>query len=181
MIRSMEGTVVALWRWPVAGMAGERMPSVRVDGLGVGGDRLHAVLARGAPAELEGWSAAYPFNIGANVDPVSPPLAIVTSPRGRTFRWGDPRLLHALEDALGEAVELRRDLDRRPDFLVVGGPDAPNANIRIDLPLDGVSGLAFAGGVRVRLLEEPRDGAARGRPVAAGRIAEGEAVSALAS
>src|SRR5690348_5990961 len=109
MIGAME--VLELWRWPVAGMAGERMPSVRVDGRGVGGDLVHAVLGAGVPLELEGWTAAYPFNIGANVDPVAPPVPVVTSPRGRAFRWGDPRLRNALEDALGGPVELRRDLD----------------------------------------------------------------------
>jgi hypothetical protein len=180
----MDGIVVALWRWPVAGMAGESMPSVRVDAYGVGGDRVHFVLGDGTPLELEGWSAAYPFNIGANVDPASPPLAIVTSPRGRAFRWGDPRLRWALEDALGRPVELCRDLERRPDFLVVAGPAAPpalRANVRVDIELAGISALAFAGGARVRLLEEPREGAARARPVAAGRVAVGGSVSILAS
>ena len=40
----MVGTVRELWRWPVKSMGGEPMPSVRVDGRGVGGDRTHAVL-----------------------------------------------------------------------------------------------------------------------------------------
>src|SRR4029079_8661826 len=39
-------SVLELWRWPVKGMAGERMPSLRLDARGVGGDRSHAVLRR---------------------------------------------------------------------------------------------------------------------------------------
>jgi hypothetical protein len=178
----MDGTVLELWRWPVVGMAGERMPSVRVDGRGVGGDRIHAVLAGGEPVEVPGWTAAYPFNVGANVDPAAPPLAVVTSPRGRSFRWGDPRLRWALEDHLGRPVQPHRDLERlRPSTLVVAGAGADPAvpaNLRLDLELPaGAAVLAFGSGVRVRLVDPPRDGVAEGRPLANGRIAEGEAAT----
>jgi uncharacterized protein YcbX len=114
------GTVAGLWRWPVKSMAGERVAALRVDGRGAGGDRTHAVLyehkgarkpltAREAP-RLLAWHARYPFNVNGGVDPARPPFAIVTAPDGRSFRWGDPRLRHALEDDLGREIDLRRDV-----------------------------------------------------------------------
>jgi hypothetical protein len=175
-----EGVVLELWRWPVAGMAGERLPSVRVDGHGVGGDRIHAVLGRdGAPLSVPRWSAAYPFNMGATVDPASPPHALVTSPDGRTFRWGDPRLRTALEDDLGVTVELRRDLAGSGGVLLADARAVAGleAHVRLDLALDGLAPgteIAFAGGVRVRLLEDAGDGGAHARAVVDGRIAAGE-------
>jgi hypothetical protein len=115
-------TVLELWRWPVKGMGGERVPSVRVDARGTGGDRVHAVvrqepdgtwirLSERQQPRLAAWTAAYPFNLGANVDPAKPPLALVTAPSGRTFVWNDPRLRFALEDDLGHPVALCRDAD----------------------------------------------------------------------
>src|SRR4051812_36813835 len=114
-------SVLELWRWPVKGMAGERMPSLRLDARGVGGDRTHALarreddgtwttLSERQQPRLAAWTAAYPFNIGANVDPASPPYVLATSPVGRTFVWNDPRLRHALEDDLGHPVALRREI-----------------------------------------------------------------------
>src|SRR3954463_11677579 len=113
------GTVAQLWRWPVKSMAGERVQALRVDGRGAGGDRTHAVLhehkgartpltAREAP-RLLAWQVLYPFNINGGVDPARPPFAIVTAPDGRSFRWGDPRLKHALAADLGREIDLVRD------------------------------------------------------------------------
>ena len=53
------------------------------------------------------------------------------------------------------------------------------ANLRVGLELVAEAVLAFAGGVRLRLLEAPRDGAARARPLSNGHIAEGEAATFL--
>src|SRR3954465_1621225 len=103
------GTGLPLWRWPVKSMAGERVDALRVDGRGAGGDRTHAVLyehkgerrpltAREAP-RLLAWQARYPFNVGGGIDPARPPFAVVTAPDGRSYRWGDPRLPHALPAA----------------------------------------------------------------------------------
>jgi uncharacterized protein YcbX len=119
------GTVSRLWRWPVKSMAGEEVRALRLDRTGVGGDRAHAVLhhhkgawkpltAREAPRMLA-WTAAYPFNLDAGVDPASPPHAMVTAPDGRTWRWGDPRLGFALEDDLGRPVQLLRSPPGLPD------------------------------------------------------------------
>jgi MOSC N-terminal beta barrel domain len=182
-------TVLELWRWPVKGMAGESVPSLRVDARGVGGDRTHAVLGEdGIPlGDLEGWRAAYPFNIGANVDPASPPLAQVISPRGRAFMWNDPRLLHALEDDLGRPVRLQREvhglqLVERTVLVCWGEDDA--RQLRANLKLDAGDGLdeygrvlECAGGVRLRMLGECERGGTYARVVGAGRIAAGVQVS----
>src|SRR3954451_13025113 len=115
---SASGTVAQLWRWPVKSMAGERVQALRVDSRGAGGDRAHAVLhehkgqikpltAREAP-RLLAWQARYPFNLNGGLDPARPPFAVVTAPDGRSFRWWDPRLTHALAARLGRAIELVR-------------------------------------------------------------------------
>ena len=182
------GNVAQLWRWPVKSMAGERVQGLRVDGRGAGGDRTHAVLhehkgasqpltAREAP-RLLAWQARYPFNADGSLDPARPPFAIVTGPDGRSFRWGDPQLRHALIADLGRPVELRRDVAGMQDLgrsLLVttdatlralggelGGPVdlrrfRPNLHLELDAPawaeLDWEGHeLLFAGGVRLRLL-----------------------------
>jgi hypothetical protein len=187
----MTGTVRELWRWPVAGMGGEAMPSVRLDTRGVGGDRVHAVLREGSAEPLRTpvlarWVAGYPFNIGANVDPAAPPLALATAPDGRTFVWNDPWLRCALEKALGQPIRLRRDLHGlqmvERTVLVTWGeldPRALRANLHLDL--DGGVGepgtvLSFDGGVRLRVLGPCKAGGAYARVLSHGRIAAGAAV-----
>jgi uncharacterized protein YcbX len=182
------GKVAQLWRWPVKSMAGERVQGLRVDGRGAGGDRTHAVLyehkgaltaltAREAP-RLLAWRARYPFHVDGTLDPAQPPLATVTGPDGRSFRWDDPRLRHALIADLGRPVELRRDVAGMQDLgrsLLVTtdatlralgdeltGPIdlrrfRPNLHLELAAPawaeLDWEGReLAFAGGVRLRLL-----------------------------
>jgi uncharacterized protein len=182
------GTVAALWRWPVKSMAGERVLGLRVDGRGAGGDRTHAVVhehkgtrrpltAREAP-RLLAWRAAYPYNLDGALDPGRPPVATVTAPDGRSYRWGDERLRPALEADLGRPVDLERDVrgiqDLRRTLLVtttaslralgdeLGGPiDARRfrTNLHLDLGAPawaelGWEGaeLVLAGGVRLRLL-----------------------------
>jgi uncharacterized protein len=182
------GTVAGLWRWPVKSMAGERVNALRLDGRGAGGDRTHAVTyenkgerkpltAREAP-RLLAWRAAYPFNLGAGLDPARPPFAIVTAPDGHSYRWGDPRLRTKLEDDLGRPVRLLRDVegvqDLRRSLLVttqatldalgeeLDGPIdlrrfRPNVHLELDaaaweeLAWEGAE-LEFSGGVRLRLL-----------------------------
>jgi len=177
------GTVAQLWRWPVKSMAGERVLALRI-----GGDRTHAVLyehkgetkpltAREAP-RLLAWHAAYPFNFDGGLDPARPPFAVVTGPDGRSFRWGDPRLRHALAADLGRAVELRRDIEGIQDIprslLITTGATLQalgeelhgqvdlrrfRPNLHLDLDADAWAELAwegaelaFTGGVRLRLL-----------------------------
>jgi uncharacterized protein len=182
------GTVAQLWRWPVKSMTGERVQALRVDGRGAGGDRTHAVLhehkgqtqpltAREAP-RLLAWQARYPFNVDGGIDPARPPFAVVTAPDGRSFRWGDPRLRHALTADLGRPVELRRDIEGIQDLprtLLIttaatlqtlghelhGPVDLrrfrPNLHLDLDAPgwaeLDWEGReLEFEGGVRLKLL-----------------------------
>jgi uncharacterized protein YcbX len=182
------GTVLQLWRFPVKSMAGERVDALRVDGRGAGGDRTHAVLyehkgerrrltAREAP-RLLAWHAGYPFNPGGGIDPARPPFAVVTAPDGRSYRWGDPRLKHALATDLGREIELARDPAGMQDLgrtlLItteaslralgdeISGPVdlrrfRPNVHLGIDVPgWDDLSWegreLAFDGGVRLKLL-----------------------------
>jgi MOSC domain-containing protein len=182
------GTVAQLWRWPVKSMAGERVQALRIDGRGAGGDRTHAVLhehkgeikpltAREAP-RLLAWHARYPFNVDGGIDPARPPFAVVTAPDGRSFRWGDPRLRHALTADLGRPVELRRDIDGIQDLprtLLITTEATLEAlghelhgpvdlrrfrpNLHLDLDAEGWaeldwegSELEFDGGVRLKLL-----------------------------
>ena len=185
-------TVRELWRWPVKGMGGESLPSARLDGRGLGGDRTHAVLGpdeaggwrrlseRQQP-RLAAWSAAYPFNVGANVDPASPPYALATSPRGRTFVWNDPRLRHALEDDLGHPVDLRRDiagLQHAERTVLVSWGDADPRVLRSNVHLDGGDEpaapgdtLEFPGGVRLRVLRPCPRGGFYARVTGSGRLA----------
>jgi MOSC domain-containing protein len=188
-MNSASGTVAQLWRWPVKSMAGERVQALRVDGRGAGGDRSHAVLhehkgqikpltAREAP-RLLAWQARYPFNRNGGLDPARPPFAVVTAPDGRAFRWGDPRLRHALIADLGRPVELQRDIQGIQDLprtlLITSeatlqalghelhGPVdlrrfRPNLHLNLDVPGWAELGwegheLHFAGGVRLRLLQ----------------------------
>jgi uncharacterized protein YcbX len=184
------GTVSRLWRWPVKSMGGEEVRALRLGRRGVGGDRIHAVVhehkgewkpltAREAP-RLLAWSAAYPFNLDAGLDPVNPPHAMVTSPDGsRSWRWGDPQLRSALEADLGRPVKLLRQPagvhDVAGTLLLTteatlralgeelgGAIDVrrfrPNLHLDLDAPPwveEGWTGAeaAFEGGVRLRLLE----------------------------
>jgi uncharacterized protein YcbX len=196
--------LIELWRWPVKGTAGEPTPSVRVDARGIGGDRAHAVLTRGplgwapltaaqAPA-LAGWRAAYPFAIGAALDPGRPPYAVLSAPDGHQYQWGDPRLVHALEDCLGCPVRLHRDpagVRAVPGSVAVSttaqGPDPAvlRSNLHLDASVAGWtagSELRFSGGARLRVLA-PVAGApvTYARVIAFGRIAAGESVELVES
>src|SRR3954447_22330925 len=108
------GTVKALWRWPVVPMAGERLRSTRVDEHGVGGDRQHVIAGPRGPLtfadapELRHWSASFPFNPDAAITPDRPPYPVLAAPNHASFRWGDPRLVRALERDAGIEVELTR-------------------------------------------------------------------------
>lgn len=181
-------TVAAMWRWPVKSMAGERVNAMRVDGRGAGGDRTHAVLyehkgewrrltAREAP-RLLAWQGVYPFNLDGGLDPARPPFAVVISPDGHRYRWGDPRLRFALERDLGRPVRLVRDVEGMSDLprtLLVTLQSTldtlrqeldaevdlrrfrTNLHLDIDAPAWSELGwegreLSFEGGVRLKLL-----------------------------
>jgi uncharacterized protein YcbX len=191
-------SVRELWRWPVKGMLGESLPSLRVDARGVGGDRTHAVLreepdgtwtvlSERQQPRLAAWTAAYPFNIGANVDPASPPFTLVSSPAGRTYVWNDPRLRHALEDDLGLPVGLRREiggLQHAERTILLSWGDADPRELRSNVHLDGDGDLAepgrtldFDGGVRMLVLRPCPRGGAYARVLTGGRVPAGGAAS----
>jgi uncharacterized protein YcbX len=190
-------TVVELWRWPVKGMGGESLPSVRVDSRGVGGDRTHSVLGQDEDGawtalserqqpRLAAWAAAYPFNLGANVDPAAPPYALATSPAGRTFVWNDPRLRYALEDDLGHAVQLRRDiagLQHTERTVLISWGDASPRELRANVHLAGDDDLAEPGrvldfgSVSLRVLRACPRGGAYARVLANGRLPVGAILS----
>jgi hypothetical protein len=180
------GTVIDLWRWPVAGMIGEQLISTRVDVRGVAGDRVHRV--DGAPdPRLERWSATYPFTPDGAIDPDNPPYPNVRSPGGgEVLRWGDPWLGHALARDLGRPAETVRDLTAPRGVIVASDvprePSLAGVNVQLDLepPEGGWSGtvLAFEHGVRLRLLTSRADGPGiETQVLAGGRLQLGEVVA----
>ncbi len=191
---AVEGSVTALWRWPVAGMGGERLRSSRLDARGIAGDRQHYVagpdgmLTPQDLPQLARWTAAYPFNPdGAIMAEFSPPYPILSAPGGiRSWRWGDPRVASALAADLGRSVRLVRDLESsRAVYLAATLPEAPevagvNVQLELELPRGGWAGreLVFRDGVRLRLVASRGDGPGiEARVVTAGRIVIGEPVT----
>jgi hypothetical protein len=190
-----DGIVKALWRFPVLAMAGERLRSTQIDSRGVAGDRQHYASGPEAPLtaqdipELADWTAAFPFNPDGTILPdTAPPFPLVTAPDGlRSWRWGDPRLAHALERGLNRPVELVRDLEAASGVVVatVAPERAPavagvNVQLRIELPASGWAGreLVFRDGVRLRLVASRADGPGiEARVIEAGRVMVGEPVT----
>ncbi len=119
------GIVRSLHRWPVKSMGGERVDALRLDGRGAAGDRTHALFDdfRGAPRcctvrqvpRMLTWAAHYAIP-GAELDPASPPLPVLTGPDGRRFAWDDPALPAALEANLGRPLTLHRELRGQQDL-----------------------------------------------------------------
>jgi uncharacterized protein YcbX len=114
-----KGRVIALHRWPVKSMAGERVSALALDGFGAAGDRTHALFDefKGAPRRVNAevlprllaWAAAYPDDAGRPVDRDAPPQPVLTAPDGATLRWDDPGLAQALADDLGRPLTLARE------------------------------------------------------------------------
>ena len=183
------GTVIDLWRWPVAGMRGEQLISTRVDVRGVAGDRVHRIESPTTPPDglLGRWSATYPFTPDGAIDPDNPPYPNVHSPSGEeVYRWGDPWLASALERDLRAEVATVRDLTARRGVIVATAapavPGLSGVNLRLDLepPHGGWSGmvLSFEHGVRLRLMTSRADGPGIETLVlAGGRVQLGELVA----
>jgi len=190
-----DGFVQGQWRFPVLGMQGEQLRSSQVDTRGIAGDRQH--FASGSQGRLDAqdlprlalWTAAFPFNPdGAIMPDRPPPFPLLTAPNGlKAFRWGDPRLLHALERDLGRAVELVRDLELTRGVIIAATPPEGeraaagiNVELKLEPPAGGWSGreLAFRDGVRLRLVASRADGPGiEARVVKAGRLLLGEPVT----
>ncbi len=170
-VKSMAGQRVDALRVDARGAGGDRTHAVLHDHKG----SRKPLTAREAP-RLLAWSGAYSLNGG--LDPARPPLALVTAPDGQRFGWGDPRLPGALEQDLGRPVWLTRDvggIQDLPGTLLVTTRATLDAlgdelgepvdlrrfrtNLHLDLDAPGWAELdwegaelAFAGGVRLRLL-----------------------------
>jgi hypothetical protein len=189
-----EGFVQALWRFPVLGMSGETLRSSQVDTRGIAGDRQHyasgpegQLSAQDLPG-LASWAAAYPFNPDGAIEPDRPPpYPVLTAPGGlKSWRWGDPRLVRAMERELGREVELVRDLAAARGVIVAavepeheGAAAGVNVQLAIELPHGGWAGrnLIFRDGVRLRLVASRADGPGiEARVVEAGRLLCGEPV-----
>jgi hypothetical protein len=181
------GTVIDLWRWPVLGMYGEQLISTRIDARGVAGDRVHRADGAGEAPRLARWTASYPFTPDGAIEPDNPPYPTIQSPRGRNvYRWGDPRLLAALERDLRRAIETVRDLETpRGVIVATERPDDPgragvNLQLALAPPAGGWSGteLVFEHGVRLRLFNSRADGPGiEARVLTAGRVRLGEGVA----
>jgi hypothetical protein len=189
------GFVQAVWRFPVLGMAGEQLRSSQIDARGVAGDRRHYAAGPEGPLtvqdvpELAYWSASYPFNPDGAIDThKDPPFPLLEAPDGvKSFRWGDPRLVYALERSLGRPIGLVRDLDAvRGVTVATVKPDIPraiagiNVQLSIQLPNPGWAGqeLIFRDGVRLKLVASRADGPGiEARVVESGRIVLGEPVT----
>lgn len=173
------GTVTELWRWPVLGLAPERLRAARLGVSGMAGDGVHRLVAGEELVELPDWAGEYPFNVDSGIDPAHPPHALVLSPdRTRRWRWGDPRLANALAAALGRTVELQREPGRPSPVLVSAQPGVPvHVRLQLDAPAERLAGhrLVLAGGVR---LDVTGPAGARGgveaRVLQPGRVTVGE-------
>lgn len=109
----MIGSVVALWRYPVKSMLGERLDGARIDARGVVGDRLFAVRDEQGKfgsgkntrrfRRIDGL-----FRFTARYDGDRP---VITFPDG-VARGGDEASVHAaLSEVLGQPVTLSREQD----------------------------------------------------------------------
>jgi uncharacterized protein len=115
------GRVAWLARWPVKSVGGEPLRRARLDGHGLAGDRLFALIddrrshlarpyltAREAPRMLR-WRAAYPGAPDDDLVDGQEPGATVIGPDGRVWTTDDDGLAGALADDLGFAVTIRRE------------------------------------------------------------------------
>jgi hypothetical protein len=179
----VSGTVAELWRWPVLGMAPERLRSARLGARGMAGDGIHLVVSGEEVLDadvLADWSAAYPFNVDSAIDPEHPPYALVVGPpdRARRWRWGDPQLAQALAAALGRPVELRRQPERASPILVSAQPGVPvHVRLAFDEPPERLAGheLEFSAGVRLAVTGPAgRRGGVEARVLSGGRVMVGE-------
>lgn len=118
------GRVGELHRYPVKSLAGERLPSLLVDGRGVAGDRLWAVLDRDGKLgsgksshrfrKMEGLLAiraqyAGTADEGPGAEGSHGLVPVLTFPDGRVVRGDDPEVHTALSEHVGRPVRLGRE------------------------------------------------------------------------
>lgn len=107
------GEVLALWRYPVKSMQGERCDIVDVDARGVVGDRLYAVAD--ADGRLASGKNTRRFRrIGGLIELVASSRGGVPEirfPGGRMVRGDEPEIDAALSATLGQVLRLVRESD----------------------------------------------------------------------
>ncbi len=109
------GRVVAIWRYPVKSMAGERLGAARIGSLGLHADRTWAVRDRALGAttgakRLPGLllcTARYAVEPGPDAGPGNAPEVIIGFPDGVEMSSADPGIHRALSEYLDRDVELR--------------------------------------------------------------------------
>jgi uncharacterized protein YcbX len=131
-MRSPEGTVAGLRRYPVKSMQGETAEAISVTARGIAGDRAYALLdaesGKVASAknprkwpDLFSYKATFtaPLNGDAHVPPVR-----ITLPTGATVISDDPRAAEMLSKALGRTVTIAATPPAKPG-LEEYWPDMP--------------------------------------------------------
>jgi uncharacterized protein len=107
------GTVLALHRFPVKSMGGERLDALHLDEHGAEGDRRYALWQKG-DRRLTARVAPRMLAWRASADGA----LTVTAPDGRAFAWGK-ELQQAVSEDLGREVDLVRDPRGMPDAAAV--------------------------------------------------------------
>lgn len=109
----MDGTVAGLWRYPVAGMLGEELDAVVLEGTGPLGDDAFVVVPADADPHDPGPDGAgnalldFRATCAAEPEPGAPlPPVDVLFPDGSTLRTDDDRVHAALSGVLGREVRV---------------------------------------------------------------------------
>ena len=107
-----DARVKEIWRYPVKSMAGEEIPFAKVTPKGVLGDRVYALVDKGAirAATVRTWAAALlsyrsQFLTEPELDAPSP-NARITTPDGRVLTNTDPEIAVRLSAAFGRNLAL---------------------------------------------------------------------------
>jgi uncharacterized protein len=139
---------VALWRYPVKSMAGERLEAAAIDADGIDGDRRFAVrdIETGKIASAKRptrWGLLLRCHAGVSADGV----VRVTLPDGDVHTAGDPALDRALAQLLGRRVHLEHvdEHDRpQPNEYEADYPELEHISLRgrVTFPTSMISDAA---------------------------------------
>jgi uncharacterized protein YcbX len=150
-----DGTVEALWRYPVKSMLGEPVGEVQIDKRGIAGDRRFAL--RDATGKLASGKNSPRFRRVDGMLDLRASLAngqpVITLRSGEALSARDPRLDAVLSAELGREVELVRSpgepyVDAAPVHLVT---TAAMAWLRARLPATGIDERRFRPNLLIRV------------------------------
>jgi uncharacterized protein len=119
---SRQGTVAALWRYPIKSMMGEELSATDVTERGLLGDRAYALvdLETGRVVSAKNprkWGSLFDFR-AAFVEPPSYPQPIpaarITLPDGAMVRTDDPGVAERLSALVGRAIRLTSSVPDAP-------------------------------------------------------------------